>query len=377
MRIVYCIAGTRHSGGMERVLANKANWLVERGHEVHVVTTDQCGEKSFFSMDPRIFHHDLNIGYELDNGKSVINKLLKFPIRQFRHRLRLSKLLKSLRADIVISMGCNESSIVPSVKDGSKKILEVHFSRCKRLQYGRRGIWGIADRYMNRKDKLVACRYDRFVVLTLEDLALWGSDMKNICVIPNARTFMFDSQSDTESKTVLAVGRFSYQKGFELLIDAWSKLSSEFPDWHLRIVGGGELKDSYARQIEKHGLTDSVTLVDAVGNMAQEYTGASILAMTSRYEGLPMVLLEAQAAGLPIVSFACKCGPRDIVDNGVSGYLVNEGDVEGMSRKLSVLMSDPGMRKKFGAEAYRNSENYTMDAVMAKWTALFSELYES
>lgn len=377
MRIVYCIAGTRHSGGMERVLSNKANWLATHGHDVHIVTTDQHGEKPFFALDPRIACHDLAIGYELDNGRSLVNKIVKFPIRQRLHRRRLGRLLKELKADVVVSMCCNEAPLLPAINDGSKKVLEVHFSRFKRLQYGRKGLWGLADRIMHRRDKKVARKYDRFVVLTDEDRELWGTDMTNICVIPNAYSFRAAQPAGCESRKVLAVGRFTFQKGFERLIDAWPMLAGRFPDWQLRIIGGGELKHSYQARIDALGLHDSVTLIDSTPDIAREYLGSSILAMTSRYEGLPMALLEAQASGLPIVSFACKCGPRDIIDNGVSGFLVKEGDIVDFATRLGSLMADESLRKKFGLAAYANSVKYSPEAVMARWTTLFNQLHEA
>ena len=123
MKIVYCIAGTYNSGGMERVLANKANYLVKQGHEVVIVTTDQRNQRSFFPMDERIRCYDLGVNYEENNGKSFFNKLVHYPFKQRTHKKRLSQLLKELKADIVISMFCNEASLLPAVDDGSKKIL--------------------------------------------------------------------------------------------------------------------------------------------------------------------------------------------------------------------------------------------------------------
>ena len=110
MRIVYCIAGTYNSGGMERVLANKANYLVSHGYEVFIITTDQRGKQPFFSLDERIRCYDLGINYEENNGKSLLNKIIHYPFKQWKHRKRLSELLRELRADIAISMFCNDEA---------------------------------------------------------------------------------------------------------------------------------------------------------------------------------------------------------------------------------------------------------------------------
>ncbi|MCQ2146059.1 MAG: glycosyltransferase [Bacteroidales bacterium] len=109
-------------------------------------------------------------------------------------------------------------------------------------------------------------------------------------------------------------------------------------------------------------------------DMVSVYRNASILAMSSRFEGLPMVLLEAQAAGIPIVSFKCKCGPLDVVTDGVDGFLVEEGDVRGLADKMSILMNDDSLRKRMGAAAYKASDRFDEKKIMAQWNNLFKEL---
>lgn len=373
MKIVYCIAGTYNSGGMERVLANKANYLVKQGHEVVIVTTDQRNQRPFFPMDERIRCYDLGINYEENNGKSFFNKLVHYPFKQRTHKKRLSQLLKELKADIVISMFCNEASLLPTIDDGSKKILEIHFSRFKRLQYGRKGLWKWADAYRSRQDVRIARRYDRFVVLTEEDKGYWG-DLKNIQVIGNARSFVLPEAASLDARKVIAVGRYSYQKGFDRLIDAWSKVATQVEGWTLHLVGDGELREGLQKQIDDLGLTDTVCLGRAETDMPSVYQGASVLALSSHYEGLPMVLLEAQATGLPIVSFACKCGPKDVIEEGVDGFLVEEGEVEMLARRLMCLMKDEKLRKQMGAAAFVRSERYAEERIMKQWMDMFTEL---
>lgn len=373
MKIVYLIAGTYNAGGMERVLANKANWLATHGHEVTVVTTDQRGRPTFFRLDDSIACYDLAVNYETDNGR-LLSKLLRYPARQLRHRALLSRLLKQLKADIVVSMFCNDATVLPLINDGSKKILEAHFSRFKRLQYGRQGLWRMADIWRSGNDRRTAARYDRFVVLTKEDKNYWG-DMPNVTVIHNARTFSFTRPAQLDSKTVIAVGRYCHQKGFDRLIAAWGIVCCKIEGWRLEIVGDGDLRQELLNQTERLGLSGKVVLrkVPADG-MEAVYTNASIMAMSSRYEGLPMVLLEAQAAGLPIVSFACKCGPRDIVEDGVNGFLVEENNIQGLADALIRLIRHDDLRKRMGKAAYRNSERFSMSVIMKQWESLFNEV---
>ena len=373
MKIIYCIAGTCHSGGMERVLANKANYLTGPGYEVVIVTTDQQGLPPFFPLAEQIRCIDLGINYEENNGKSFANKLLHYPLKQYRHQKRLAAILEQEKPDVTISMFCNDAGFITRINDGSKKVLEIHFSKFKRLQYNRKGLWRLADLWRSRQDEKTVRRFDKFVVLTEEDKGYWGN-LPNITVIPNANTFATSQAAALENKKVIAIGRYTYQKGFERLIEAWNILSPGFPGWKLDIIGNGEERDKLQDLIHAYHLDGQVTLVSPTKSIDKVYLDASVLVMSSRYEGLPMVLLEAQAFGLPIVSFACKCGPKDIVANGETGFLVEENDIEGLARQLVKVMKDKNLRKQMGRKAKEASLRYAEDAVMAKWTALFDSL---
>ena len=360
MKLLYCIAGTCHSGGMERVLANKANYLARHGYEVVIVTTDQRGLPPFFPLDGQIRCIDLGINYEENNGKPFANKLLHYPLKQYRHKKRLAAILEQEKPDVTISMFCNDAGFITRINDGSKKVLEIHFSKFKRLQYNRKGLWRLADLWRSKQDEKTVRRFDKFVVLTEEDKGYWGN-LPNITVIPNANTFATSQVAALENKKVIAIGRYTYQKGFERLIEAWNILS-------------GEERDKLQDLIHAYHLDGQVTLVSPTKSIDKVYLDASVLVMSSRYEGLPMVLLEAQAFGLPIVSFACKCGPKDIVANGETGFLVEENDIEGLARQLVKVMKDKNLRKQMGRKAKEASLRYAEDAVMAKWTALFDSL---
>lgn len=373
MKIIYCIACTCHSGGMERVLANKANYLTGHGYEVVIVTTDQQGLPPFFPLAEQIRCIDLGINYEENNGKSFANKLLHYPLKQYRHQKRLAAILKREKPDITVSMFCNDAGFITRINDGSKKVLEIHFSKFKRLQYNRKGLWRLADLWRSKQDEKTVRRFDKFVVLTEEDKGYWGN-LPNITVIPNANTFATSQAAALENKKVIAIGRYTYQKGFERLIEAWNILSPGFPGWKLDIIGNGEERDKLQDLIHAYHLDGQVTLVSPTKSIDKVYLDASVLVMSSRYEGLPMVQLEAQAFGLPIVSFACKCGPKDIVANGETGFLVEENDIEGLARQLVKVMKDKNLRKQMGRKAKEASLRYAEDAVMAKWTALFDSL---
>jgi len=373
MKIVYCIAGTFNSGGMERVLANKANYLAERGYEVIIITTDQKERKPFFALSPKILCIDLEVNYADNNNKGFLNKVWYYPFKVRKHKQRLTRFLHILQADIVISMFCNDVSFMTKIRDGSFKILEIHFSKFKRLQYDRKGIWKLADWWRSKMDEIAVRRFDKFVALTHEDKCYWG-DLPNIEVIENAKNEWGDHTAALENKQVIAVGRYDYQKGFDRLIEAWRSVYERFPDWKLKIIGDGESRNELDILVEKHDLNDVIELKMSVSDILQEYLDASFLVMSSRYEGMPMVLLEAMSVGLPMVAFACKCGPRDLILDGENGFLVPEGDVPLLAERIMQLIEEQDLRNRMGQAAKIKSERYAEPVIMDKWMKLFDNL---
>lgn len=375
MKILYTIAGTYRPAGMERILADKANYLAAQGHKVVIVTTDQNGRENAFPLHGSIRRIDLPVGYEANNGGSFLSKLTAYPAKHRRHRRLLKDTLLQERPDITVSMFCGDEDFLPGIKDGSRKVLEVHFSRFKRLQYQRTGLWAISDRYRSKQDAKHIANFDRFVTLTREDLGYWGAPKNGVC-IPNFIEALPQRAADPDIKTVIAVGRLCHQKGFDRLIDAWRIVRKDAAShgWKLRIIGDGEERYRLQKQIDDLALTDHVKLTGPCNDMPSAYTKASILALSSRYEGLPMVLLEAQGYGLPAVSFDCKCGPRDVITDGKDGLLVPEGDIAALAAALLRLIRDDGLRRRMGAAARLSASRWDKETIMHQWLSLFSEI---
>lgn len=137
MKIIYCHCNVHNPGGMERVLLNKVQWLTAHGHEVVVVTTDQKGRAPFYAFPPEVRMVDLDVNYTDDNHKHALLKIAGYLRRRRLHKARLTVLLKEEKADVVVSLFPSESSFIPDIKDGSRKVLELHFNKFFRLQYNR------------------------------------------------------------------------------------------------------------------------------------------------------------------------------------------------------------------------------------------------
>ena len=207
MKLIYCTHSLCNPGGMERVLVNKVTYLVEKLHwDVSIVTTDQKERAVFYPLPKGVRMTDLGINYSDDNAKHPMGKIFGYLLKRRTHRKRLTELLMKEKADIVVSLYPSESSFIPEIKDGSKKVLELHYCKFFRLQYGRSGLLGWIDRWRTKQDERIVSRFDKFVVLTKEDKGYWG-DLPNIEVIPNAAKFIGNTYSDVLRHRVIAVGR--------------------------------------------------------------------------------------------------------------------------------------------------------------------------
>lgn len=376
MKLIYCTHSVVNPGGMERVLLNKVSYL--RSHtdwELLVVTTDQKGRAPFYPFPEGVRMVDLNINYSDDNVLSPWGKIRGYLRRRKLHRQRLTELLMKERADVVASLYPSESSFLPEIKDGSRKVLELHFNKFFRLQYNRRGVLGWIDRFRTWQDERIVRRFDKFVVLTEADRKNWGP-LANIVTIPNAALLMAKETADCAVHRVIAVGRLDYQKGFDRLIDVWRKVMTypDLQDWRLDIFGQGEWKEMLEERIQRYGLEGKARINTPSKDIAREYAASSLIVMSSNYEGFGMVLVEGMACGLPAVAFDCPCGPSDIISSGKNGILVPNGDLDGMVLALTMLMRDEKLRKRMSEKAREVVETYSEERVMGLWLKLFEEL---
>ena len=376
MKIIYCIHSVCNPGGMERVLYNKVKYLSERmGYDILIVTTDQHNRPPFYPFPKEVRMVDLGINYSEDNVKGAFGKIIGYLKKKKKHQQLLTELLIQEKADIVVSLYPSESSFIPDIKDGSKKVLEIHYCKFFRLQYGRKGVLGLIDRLRTKQDERIVNRFDRFVVLTREDKGYWGN-IPNITVIPNAAMHVGEKYADVSVKRVIAVGRLDYQKGFDRLIKAWKviQLSGRFKEWKLDIFGQGEWEDMLNRMIQEYDIADTVCIHKPTKEIGNEYARSSMLVMSSNYEGFPMVMIEAMTCGLPVVSYDFKCGPKDIIDNGRNGLLVREGDIDGLANAMMELMGDETLRQRMSVNAKKVVDTYSEENVMKQWLDLFASL---
>lgn len=377
--IAYCIPSLDHPGGMERVLTIKANYLADRlNYQVSIIITDDKGNKPFFPLSEKINVIQLDINIDSLWQYPIWKRLYLYMKKMKEYRRRLEICLKRLQPDIIISLLRREINFLSDIKDGSVKMGEIHFGRYKYREANFGFLpnfvnkW-LTNRWMAQLDKKIK-QLDRFVVLTHEDASNWKG-LSNLTVIPNPITIIQNKLSNCTQKRVIAVGRYTYQKGFDLLITAWKQVYDKHPDWELHIYGGGD--SSYYQQLANNlGLVQVIKCHGAVSNIIEKYQDSSIFVLSSRYEGLPLVLMEAMALGLPPVAFTCPCGPKDIITDDEDGILCENGNLLQLSQGICRLIEDDDLRKLMGQKAAKNIERYAIDNVMKQWIQLFDQYNE-
>ena len=310
-----------------------------------------------------------------------------------------------IRPDITISMLRREINFLTDIPDGSKKIGELHVNRANYRNFeanDSNGLKRLFARYWMKSLVGQLKRLDQLVVLTEKSKGSWP-ELSNVTVIPDPITIEVKSEKVKSEKCVnrvVTIGRYAYQKGYDLLLHAWVEveglksegvksegvksegLKSEgvksegvkSEEWILDIYGQGD--QTYYRQLMAELGIDAnrCHLNGPIEDVVKIYQDSSIFVLSSRFEGFGMVLVEAMACGLPVVSFDCPAGPDEIITDGVDGFLVPSGDVHALAEKLLTLMADENLRKRLGQQAFQTAQCYDMTALSGRWTALFDRV---
>ena len=381
IKILYLLpGGLFNSAGMERVTTIKANYLAELpDYQVSILTTEQMGRPVFYPLSEKIHLYHLDIGiHENFGNEPYLQKCVSRFNKTKEYQRELTKILNEIRTDITVSTLGLEIGFLNDLKDGSIKIGELHFPgnfrslMARKLSSNPIPNWVSQIRtYEMRKrcEKLT-----RLIVLTEEEKSFW-KNQENIRVIPNPLPFFTETISSTKNKKVIAVGRLAYEKGFDLLIEAWKTVYAKHPDWNLDIYGNGNQKELLTQLIQKNQLESVIKICEPVSEIQTVYLEYSLLVFPSRYlDSFGMVMLEGMSCGLPAVAFNSPCGPKDLIKDGVNGFLIETGDIVRLAAKINQLIESDDLRKQMSLAARETSVNYQTDKVMEKWLSLFEEL---
>ena len=377
LKIVYCTPALYMAGGVERVLSLKANYLADNlGYDITIILTEGKNKPLFYPLSKKIKVINLDVDFEALWTCSFFKKIFVYLKKQRIFKKRLTEELIRLKADITVSLLRREINFINDIQDDSRKIGELHVNRAnyRNFEAGDTNfIKRIFAKYWMHNLVSHLKRLDRFVVLTEEDKASW-TELSNVEVIPDPLAFDIDQVSPLTNKRVIAVGRYVYQKGFDLLLQAWKMIEQQHPDWELVIYGMGD-RTPYEQLIDKLQIDRTrCHLNGSTSDIKAEYLNSSLFVFSSRFEGFGMVLIEAMACGLPVVSFDCSCGPKDIVRNNEDGLLVPSGCVDSLAEAMHQMMSDESLRQKMAKVATKNVQRYKLNKVCQDWQRLFESI---
>lgn len=357
MKLLYITNGITGSGGLERVLSVKASMLAEEfGYEVHMLSLNESGKKPFFLFSKKIHFHSVEVG-----GNPVTYLL--------QYKNRLQKKIDQIQPDIIsVCDDALKGFFLPGFI--STKAKWIHESHASLLLADRGKGVSLFKKAQHGLKQILGKRFTTIVLLTEGNKKEWH--LKNLAVIPNPIPFESTQVSSLENKKVMAVGSYSYNKGYDLLLEIWSKIEQNFPAWELHIYGKGTYDNL-------HSIAEDLNLKNIhfhapVPEIEKEYLNSSLLVLPSRSEGFGMVLIEAMSFGLPVVSFNCPNGPADIITDGEDGFLIENGNTTKFAEQLSKLTADDNLRAIMGNNSVSNVQRFSANHIVQKWDQLFKSI---
>jgi glycosyltransferase involved in cell wall biosynthesis len=356
MKLLYITNGINAAGGLERVLSIKASFLADNyGYEVTILSLNSGHLNPFYTFSDKIKMKSIFVG----------GNPMQYTIAYIKG---IKNTVSELKPDVIAVCDDGLKAFFTPLILGKK--IPIIYERHASIELNTtKSIKGKLTKFLMKQ---LAKSFSKFVVLTTSNINEWKTN--NITVIHNPVSFYPPESSLLTNNKVIAVGSHSYNKGCDLLLQAWNEINQTHPDWKLEIFGRIDKEETYIKLAKKLGLSDSVIFQNPVSDIRGEYLKASIMVLPSRTEGFGMVLIEAMACGVPCVSFDCPSGPKDIIEDGEDGFLIENGDIEAFAKAIMHLIENESLRKEMGAKAKENVKRYTPDKIAPIWDELFKSI---
>jgi GalNAc-alpha-(1->4)-GalNAc-alpha-(1->3)-diNAcBac-PP-undecaprenol alpha-1,4-N-acetyl-D-galactosaminyltransferase len=357
--VIYALEG----GGAERVMSIVANYWATHGWDVTLIILADATKPAFYQLAPQIELKHLGI---IGDSPNVLTLL-----RTGWQRIEILRTaIIASQPDAVISFlnTVNVLTLIACRNSNIPTIVSEHiYPEFSEVNQG----WQLLMKWTYRWA-------DRVTLLTQNALPFYpASRGYRSIVIPNPVLIPESDISTTpliHTPSLIAMGRLHPQKGFDLLLVAFAKIHAKYPDWHLTILGEGQMRSELEALRAQLGLVECVHLLGSVKNVNAHLRQADLFVMPSRFEGFPMALCEAMACGLPVLAADCLSGPREIVRDGIDGILVPPEDVDALAAGLDALMSDPLRRQQLAQAAPQVLNRFGLERIMGLWTEAIGQV---
>ena len=362
MRLTLVIS-SMSTGGAERTMAYLANAWAAKDWPVTLMTLDAT--PSFYALDPRINFRPLGMTGNSPNLLAAVKNNLR-RVGTLRSAIRAAR-----PAAVISFMDTTNVLTILAVQGLGLPVIVAEFVHPAQHPIGR--CW-------DRLRRLLYARATRLIVQTERNLEYYPRSIKRIArVIPNPVMVPKEAQGSVlghaagKSKVLIAMGRLVEQKGFDLLLHAFSRIASKHPAWNLNIWGEGAKRSELEALIAKLGLEQRARLCGVTRQPFERMRESDLFVLSSRFEGLPNVLCEAMACGLPVISFDCPTGPREMINDGLDGILVRDGDVHELAAAMDRLMGDELARKRLSQQAVQVAERFSVEKIAKMWEQELAE----
>lgn len=386
MKLCFITSSISSIGGVQRVLTVLANEL-SKEYEVDIVLTarkSKTGKKSIYNLNeninikvvPELYDRSLlrKIIKSINKKTGILNKksseeMLKEILYPKKIQNNYINFINSNNYDVVIGVTAYFSMALGVVADKvkSRTMGWQHNSYEAYLKSKGRYIWNedvVFDKYIPKLDK--------YIVLNEHDSEMFKKEGNiDTKVIYNPRSFKSDEKSKLDKKVFLAAGRFHYQKGFDLLIEAFSIFCKKNSEWNLVIVGDGEEKEKIEKLVTKYNLENRVSLDPFTNNIKEYFLNSSVLTLSSRWEGMPMIVLEALEMGIPTISFDITA-ITPLVDDGKEGYIVKSYDVESFAEAMLKIANSKETLKELSKNCVVKSKEFNIENIVLKWKEILN-----
>lgn len=373
-KLLFVIQSLENSGGSERSLVSRVNYLVEKfNYDITIVTTEFGSEKSFYDLNPKVRTKNIPISF---GKEKFFDKISYIFFDNHKEEKPLLEFIHNEKFDICSSLGSETFLYQGNFEDKGDfiKVKENRFTYKK--VFGDENISFIKKiwRYLRfLKAIKVQKKMDYVITLTSEEKEFWKKYLNKILVMPNFIRMDHLMDSCLTNKTIIAVGRLEKEKDFKSLISSFKVVVNSDASWKLEIYGEGSQKKILSELINYLDLNRHVFLKGAVKNIHEKYQYASIYVHTSIYEGFGNTILEAMSHSLPVVAFECVGGVKVLVKNNFNGFLIQNRNINEFAFKLIDLVQNENLRKDMGKNSKLIAENYSEEKIMLKWHEFYSQ----